>query len=113
MKFFVPACGQKITLEKDWTFTLNFEHRNSSLIEHLKPGTKVNWGNGDQAIEATLPKGTVLTVARVYVRNGYAGKYNSLTFSAILAGRKRSLRFWAKLDDVNQMEIETPEELLV
>lgn len=114
MKFFIPACGQKITLEKDWTFTLYFERRNSALIEYLKPDTKVGWGSsGDQALEATLPKGTVMTVSRVYIRNGYAGKYNSLTFSALKPGDKKGIRFWAKLDDVNQMEIETPEEHLV
>ena len=109
MRLFVPACGQKMTLNKDWTFTLFFEYRNQTFVNLIKPGAmKSSWGHDDQAIEATLPKGTVLTVARVYIRNGSAGAYNSLTFNAVRPGEKKSYRFWAKLDDVNTIEVEEP-----
>lgn len=108
MKLFVPAPGTKLKLTADWTFTLYFERRNEGLIKHFRPDLDIGWGRSDQSIEVSLPKDTVLTVARVYIRNGYAGKYNSLTFNAKIPGvkGKRTPRFWAKLDDVNEMEID-------
>lgn len=108
MKLFVPSCGQKLTLKKDWTFTLFFEYRNFKFVQSIKPEAMKNeWDyDKDEAIMATLPKGTVLTVARVYVRNGDAGEYNSLTFNALQPGKKKGHRFWVKLEDANNIDCE-------
>jgi hypothetical protein len=52
----------------------------------------------------TLPKGTILRVSRIYIRNG-AQAFDSITFSIKKRkGHKVSGRFWAKLADVNLME---------
>lgn len=55
----------------------------------------------------TFPRGTRLRVDRIYIRKG-ASAYDSLTFWAVdlgeaAKGKKKSVRFWAKLADVNQM----------
>lgn len=62
-----------------------------------------------------LPKGTVLRVARIYIRagKGWDGKsrsnYSSLTFTIKKCpDKKLKGRFWAKLADVNQMVLEDP-----
>lgn len=64
-------------------------------------------------INMTLPTNTILNVNRIYIRQGL-GEYDSITFnvddcpiselkSKKMKGglRKGTLRFWAKLDDVN------------
>lgn len=53
--------------------------------------------------QVTLPKDTVLKIDRIYIRKGGAD-YDSLSFFAehpSLSGKKR---FWAKLNDVNQIQ---------
>lgn len=56
-------------------------------------------------IITTLPKGSVLTVDRIYIRKGQGyGKFSSISFYLTLpqkSKQKGRLRFWAKLKDVN------------
>ena len=54
----------------------------------------------DASIIATLPKGTVLTVDRIYIRKGLPS-YDSITFWAKLPDAKKKVRFWAKIIDIN------------
>lgn len=144
MKLYIPELGDKLTLDKDWTFTLEVECRNqifyhlpylaklAATIKQKYPGwemdsyidymgdaiikyTKTGYTKRIDAkpligiIRITLPKGTVLTVDRVYIRKG-ASEFSSITFRIAstthpdLAGKKKN-RFWAKLADVNTMEI--------
>lgn len=49
-------------------------------------------------ITHTLPKGSVLTVDRIYIRKG-AADFDSISFW--LVGSK--LKFWARLDNVNEI----------
>lgn len=60
----------------------------------------------------TLPAGTLLTIDRIYIRKGQQA-FDSITFwlkakqaPVTINGRllKKSLRFWAKLDDVNTIQ---------
>lgn len=62
----------------------------------------------------TFPKGAVLIVDRIYIRQGQ-DDFDSVTFRAkhyhsaqqTGFGKKgKMVRFWAKLDDVNRMEVE-------
>lgn len=50
----------------------------------------------------TFPKGTELVVDRIYIRQG-AAAFSSVTFK--LKVGKRIARFFAKLSEVNQMEV--------
>jgi hypothetical protein len=73
-------------------------------------------------IKVTLPLGTILGVDRIYIRKGNKD-YSSVTFFAKNLGsvkvdisrwssrknktvNKKAIRFWAKLEDVNQIEFE-------
>lgn len=66
----------------------------------------------------TIPKGTVLSIDRIYIRKG-SSDFSSLTFYAKGLGNisvkssrrpnaknKKALRFWAKLDDCNNIKFE-------
>ena len=73
-----------------------------------------------KSINVTIPAGTVLKVDRIYIRKGNS-EYSSITFYAKDLGeitrrpsywnrsgkptKKKSLRFWAKLSDCNNIEI--------
>lgn len=135
MKLHIPSLGDKLELLSDWTFWLHYECRNESLFEYLGNtaswvpqtykghytddyptkivnGTKLYlvpnrylvWGN-HKPIQVSLPKGTQLTIDRIYIRKGGAD-FNSVTFNlpkpkdCKVKGR---VRFWAKLEDVNEM----------
>lgn len=66
-------------------------------------------------VRFTLTKGTELKIDRIYVRKGKSD-YSSLTFNVVNTthpflvdkkGKKKGkLRFWATLDDVNQIQCE-------
>lgn len=78
-----------------------------------------------KSLEITLPAGTVLAVDRIYIRKG-ASDYSSITFYAKELGevtiqgrrwygnskpkKKKSLRFWAKLEDCNNIVFEKVEK---
>lgn len=65
--------------------------------------------------QVTLPAGSELSIDRIYIRRGVS-EYSSITFNltrtthAAFQGKgKGRKRFWAKLAEVNQMEIAAPE----
>lgn len=61
---------------------------------------------GDLELPVTIPKGTVLCIQRIYIRNGQQD-YDSVTFSiAKVKGSKISGRFWVKLDNANEIHYE-------
>lgn len=130
MKFFVPAVGYRIELVSDWRFDLYHESRNDTLLKLEDPSAPVmvagsRWNSRcvDGVLEkgfrrsiCIFPAGTVLEVDRVYVRtmNKTAQKdddFDSITFKVIkhpVFDTKKKIRFWAKLDCVNQIEYELP-----
>lgn len=106
MKFFMPTCGQKLQLSEPWTFALYSERRNTSLL--ALEGYQHNWKDGVKVVRTVaFPKGTVLTVDRIYIRQG-KGAYDSLTFRVPFCPDKKyagkSIRFWARLEEVNNIE---------
>lgn len=120
MKLFIPACGDRLVLSKDWTFTLYFEHRNTKFAHErgyleTKPSWSVyeegqpRYGSRLKRQEITIPSGTVLECDRIYIRaqNKSAVEieddYDSITWR--IPGQKNS-RFWAKLTDCNNLEFE-------
>jgi hypothetical protein len=103
VRFCIPSLRTKIQLAKDWKFSLFFERRNSKMVEVM--GQEYSWSkSGAKACEVVLPEGTVLSVDRIYVRNGKA-EYDSVTFRVTDCPQKKfnKARFWAKLYDVNTM----------
>lgn len=123
MKLFVPTIGTILRLSQDWSFTLYNEGRNDALWEVFVKPMSSRWGgykerklDGDwnqeyKSEEVTLPAGTVIVVDRVYIRQGNdkMKQFDSLSFriqSCPNPKIKGRARFWAKLDDVNRMEVE-------
>ena len=55
----------------------------------------------------TLPEGTELSIERMFIRKG-SEDYNSVTFRGEVGhlGVLRKVRFWARLDDVNNIYYE-------
>jgi hypothetical protein len=128
MKMMIPMLGSRIRLRTDWSFDLYYESRNESVYElfnaftHLKgiggcylPSWRLNDAD-KEPVQATLPAGTLLTIDRYYIRQG-AADFDSVTFMlpsqplpGYAFGKKRSARFWVKLEDVNEIDFEFLEE---
>lgn len=129
MKLYIPRLGDEIRLTSDWQFDLYHEYRNETLLEiNLSPydGMLRN-----TPVPCVIPAGAVLKVNRIYIRRG-APEYDSVTFSwkgkstparTVTEMRtvnwrspvqepytykvsKKQVRFWVKLDDVNNVEFE-------
>jgi hypothetical protein len=141
MKLLVPEIGTRLVLSKDWTFDLHIEGRNGSLFDALgiKIDGELRWGyfeaeylpklkklgfttrkssgpsvwrdRYDAYKAVTIPKGTELTVDRIYIRKN-AEDFSSLTFKmdGSVFGSKKTIRFWAKLADVNNIEFSEVKE---
>jgi len=102
----VPDIGDQLQLEEDWHFELFAEYRNSDMMEHMGikgeswyPACAKSWG-------VKLPRGTKLSVDRVYIRRGKSD-FSSVTFNLLrpkIKGQPNPrIRFWAKLRDVNTL----------
>lgn len=114
MKLYVPEIGDKLKLTSDWTFDLHWEHRNAGLLKHFF-GEEFRWKDEKSHRPVTLPKGTVITVDRIYIRQG-ASEYSSISFYAGIGetgkghfGKPKNPRFWATLKDCNRIEFEIEE----
>jgi len=119
LAFFVPDIGTVVRLKEDWTFRLYSESRNRDAFDAV--GMEYNPRSHE---ELTIKAGSALKVDRVYIRKG-AKEYSSITFNvqkgpenvAVAAGRehvfkKKGVRFWAKLSDVNKMVVEVDKATL-
>jgi hypothetical protein len=133
VRVFIPTIGTVFTLAEDWTFPLYDESRNDAMIAYqglTDAIAKRHWGNDPKILKnVTLPTGTTLKVDRIYIRKGSEElkAYDSVTFIVqsipdvniavtmpqddwqIRMGKNprtmRTIRFWAKLNDVNQMKV--------
>lgn len=125
MRLYVPACGDRITLEAEWSFRLYLERRNMAYAKTIGAVEKDrsmwapiyiddNRRSGIKSVNASLPAGTVLECDRVYVRqynkSRIAAKddYDSITWKLIgPKGKARKHgRFWVKLTDANAIEFD-------
>lgn len=101
----IPDVGDTIKILKPWTFRVQNERRNKTLIDVFssdKP--EGNVGRTTIISNVTLPPEIILTVDRVYIRKN-ANAFSSITFKIKeFPGVKKQIRFWAKLNDVNRMD---------
>lgn len=116
VQFCIPPLGTEIILAKDWTFTIYNEDRNINFLYKLgiiekeynlyENYTKFNkkYPYGERICEITIPKGSKLSISRIYIRNGQK-EYNSVTFNLKKHSEDKKIkgRFWAKLSDVNKI----------
>jgi len=127
MRLFVPPLKTKLRLSSPWSFDLHHEHRNEKLFAALgltyvdwrewqrqyRERTGERWTNTRPPPEQVrLPRGTVLVVDRICIRNG-AEDFDSITFRIAECPKakfKGKPRFWAKLADCNRMNVVVMEE---
>lgn len=132
MELFIPACGDRLTLTKPWSFELWLERRNMKFAAsrglisveqsrmcaiyagepHRSPLKKVG---------TVLPPGTVIECDRVYIRQYNKSRiqegddYDSVTWKVVdpVKGKAvRNGRFWTKLSDCNGLEFELADDAL-
>lgn len=115
MKINIPSLGTRIVLTRPWVFKLYEEYRNRTLLDrfNLTPPPKYNHWTLKETLcyDVALPIGTVLTVDRVYIRQGQ-GEFDSVSFWVQITDKPgqqattniKKQRFWAKLKDVNNIE---------
>lgn len=113
MQLYIPNIGERITLATDWTFRLFNERRCQPFNDCPAPAEQVDTSTYaiSKVKHCTLPAGTVLLVDRVYLRQGldaFASISFRITSTAAPWVAKQRKRFWAKLDDVNQLQIVPP-----
>jgi hypothetical protein len=132
IRFFVPEIGTAIRLTEDWTFRLHGESRNSPLlraldIEWQRPQWRYHGGLTNKkvlptVVDVTFKAGTILKIDRIYIRKGVK-EYSSVTFHAVKGAqatydgvdhvlKKAGARFWAKLSDVNKLNVEVDQATL-
>lgn len=88
-----------------------YEYDHTPAWWEWQEGIDSKISSGDFIKKITLPRGSKLTVMRIYIRCGGPAirAYNSVTFSLIKAKTKKGEpkaphgRFWAKLYDVNRI----------
>jgi len=111
MKLYIPSIGDIIVLTKDWEFNLYDEYRNDTLYI-LSGGTpKINQYRQFErsgSMKVTLKKDTVMSINRIYIRKGKK-ELDSVSFVVKQSPSfppRTKIRFWAKLEDVNNIEFE-------
>lgn len=113
---FTPPLGTRLVLTKAWRFKLFNCYRNATLFELL--GLSRQMTGRLTSRMRTLPDGTELVIEkyqvtrfhdetdRVYFRLVGAHVGPSDASAAKGSTRKRPVRFWASLEDVNGLEVE-------
>lgn len=124
MKFFVPACGDRITLTKSWAFDLYLESRNMKFAVERGLASSINpqWdpkGFDYMKVRASVPAGTVLECDRIYIRIfsksaiSNAIDYDSITWKVISNGKAaKGSRFWVKLLDTYSIDFKLKDDSL-
>ena len=109
-------------------FELADDFWHKPLAERREIVTKSQWRmpNGEISLEThdlhrmvhplTIPRLATLSIDRIYIRKGNAGfdsvtfwlkaRHNPVTINARAV--RKSVRFWAKLEDVNRIEVWEP-----
>ena len=80
MKLWIPDIKDQLRLTENWEFPLFRERRNNSLTCRVNPRLEASYGRVEESIGCCLPKGTVLQVDRVYIRQGTSNAWSSVTF---------------------------------
>jgi len=114
MKLFIPTVGTKLVVTEPWQLWLHDEYRNvdfwTDFTGNPPPRQKDSTGywskhaSSGKPIEITLPVGTILQVDRIYIRKGN-GDFDSVSFRVLKGGPTPPGRFWAKLNDVNNLNV--------
>ena len=108
MNLFIPDIGTRLKLTEDWKFVLQPEHRNEKLFKNLGRSY-----SEQKKLLVTIPKETILTVRRLYIKQGQAA-FSSVTFTITKKScpnnrNLESSKFWSSIGDVNRIQFELGE----
>ena len=100
-RLFIPELGTLLEVAEDWPITLHHESRNNDFIAAMGGPKMAKYSYRETgSYKTTIPKGTVLTVDRIYIRSGNK-EFSSISFR-VHDGKVKG-RFWVKLDEANQL----------
>lgn len=121
MKFNIPSIGDQVKLIKDWNAPIPVESRNDKFICLMDPSQHDNvkknmwyWYEESKKpmsfVNVVIPKGTQLTVDRIYIRKGKK-EFDSISFVVTeLPGKELGkkifgirARFWVKLAELKNL----------
>lgn len=118
-KLFIPACGDRITLDHAWSFNLILESRNLKFAESVGidpkqfKNTGYSWRGPLDSVNVVLQPGTILECDRVYIRAmakraaTVEDSYDSITWKVVVNGKPSTKqRFWVKLSDSYNLEFD-------
>jgi len=120
MKLFIPTIGTKLVVTEPWQLWLHDEYRNFDFWTDFtgqspkrdslnSSGWSRKYAAQGGSIEITLPVGTILQVDRIYIRKGNSS-FDSVSFRVLKGSPCATGRFWAKLNDVNNLVVVIYEE---
>jgi hypothetical protein len=116
MKLFIPPLGTVLKLTSEWAFNYYDEYRNTGLREYLGL-PRPSYYEPNKLTRCELPIDALLKIDRIYIKKG-SPAYDSITFlwlkeSIPVINKKKitkSIRFWVKLIDANEIEYKIHEE---
>tara|TARA_B100000073_G_scaffold348064_1_gene364836 strand:- start:3146 stop:4219 length:1074 start_codon:yes stop_codon:yes gene_type:complete len=106
MKMLIPVCGDVIKIAKDVEVELKNIAQNTNFLEKYDEKLKNVKQINKKKHFITLKKGTLLTIDRVYIRQGDSAKYNSITFKINKDKNLPNGRFFLPVSVVNTLDIE-------
>lgn len=103
----IHPIGARFKLVSDWTFMLYLDGRNATLARVLKQKFNPALPESKMGFKpVTLRAGTIITIERYDLRTG-SGAFDGMHLNTVV--NERFARFWAELDDVNQIDAEVLE----
>lgn len=106
MKMLIPVCGDVIKVAKDVDVELKNIAQNKNFLEKYDEKLKNVKQINKKKHFVTLKKGTLLTIDRVYIRQGDSAEYNSITFKINKDKNLPNGRFFLPVSVVNTLDIE-------
>lgn len=106
MKMLIPVCGDVIKITKDVDVELKNIAQNTNFLEKYDEKLKNVKQISKKKHFITLKKGTLLTIDRVYIRQGDSAEYNSITFKINKDKNLPNGRFFLPVSVVNSLDIE-------
>lgn len=106
MKMLIPVCGDVIKVAKDVDVELKNIAQNKNFLEKYDEKLKNVKQINKKKHFITLKKGTLLTIDRVYIRQGDSAEYNSITFKINKDKNLPNGRFFLSVSVVNTLDIE-------
>lgn len=102
----IPVVGDVIKLKKDTSFDLKNVRQNNNFLKKIEDSMgNVNQINKNKH-HISIKKGTLLTIDRVYIRQGDSSDFNSITFKISNDENLPNGRFFITVEEANTLDIE-------